>query len=195
MEDVKSPGGQSNSKLLNHFLRLTLVVLGILWLFWCVWKRGVTIPPLTCASNHQELWSLQRLKCIPSDERHLMVIVFLVYTFPNIFFCIFPWSFVSLCGSFPLSLYVEFTIASNQSLKSKRLWIHFLWKWSGVGGDEWVFTRSLIFLHSTLHLVHPSSLLCLAVAHLITSRQSVLFTGTSVQWTPGKIVEMLGTAS
>lgn len=55
MENVKSPGGQSSSKLLNHFLRLTLVVLGILWLFWYVWKRGVVIPSLTCANNHQEL--------------------------------------------------------------------------------------------------------------------------------------------
>lgn len=54
MENVKSPGGQSSSKLLNHFLRLSYVVLRILWLFWYVWK-SVVIPPLTYANNHQEL--------------------------------------------------------------------------------------------------------------------------------------------
>ena len=38
MENVKSPGGQSSSELLNHFPRLTFVGLGILRLYWYVWK-------------------------------------------------------------------------------------------------------------------------------------------------------------
>lgn len=187
MENVKFPGGQSSSKLLNHFLRLTSVVLWILRLFWYVWK-SVVIPPLTCANNHQELWSLQRSLCVPLDERHLMMIKVCILFI--LFLLIFSVFFTGPSGLFvavflnhyiwnlPLPSINSLYVRGSKEISSK---------WSGVLGDKWAFTQSLVvFIQPWLWCI--LFLLLGGGTLVIPHSYSLCFSQEHLQPSPGKIV-------